>query len=280
MLDRRVVILSATAAAALAAYRWWRRRVMPVGSARALPGTPPAGDHLITLPGTGITRYRITASSAANAPLVVLVHGISYPGIDVWRGMTRALEARGCTVLAYDLTGRGWSHSSGEPLTAKVYVAQLEELLKALGLTGRPIDGLLGWSLGGVIASLFAARHPTLVRRLLLLAPGGLFSPGVVASVAPLRGDSTRARIFRGLFANFVAFVFLNIGGGLIFKQLEEMSYADGFYHCMMTATTIGLGDIAPVTQAYRRRERNPRRVCRLRSASVRVAVEKATSTT
>ena len=57
----------------------------------------------------------------------------------------------------------------------------------------------------------------------------------------------------RGLYFEFVAFLMLNFGGALIFMQLEEgWKFADGIYHCMMTCTTIGLGEIAPESQAGR----------------------------
>jgi len=57
----------------------------------------------------------------------------------------------------------------------------------------------------------------------------------------------------RTQFANFVAFLVLNGCGAYIFYVVEErMTYFDAFYHCMMTATTIGLGDIAPRTQLGR----------------------------
>ena len=57
----------------------------------------------------------------------------------------------------------------------------------------------------------------------------------------------------RGLYFNFVYFVALNLGGSAILVGLEDgWTMLDGFYHCMMTATTIGLGDIAPQTQAGR----------------------------
>ena len=59
--------------------------------------------------------------------------------------------------------------------------------------------------------------------------------------------------IGKGLFYNFCAFLALNFVGSYIFYRLEDgMSFFDAFYHCIMTATTIGLGDIAPQTQAGR----------------------------
>ena len=37
-----------------------------------------------------------------------------------------------------------------------------------------------------------------------------------------------------------------------IFMVLEGWSFQDAIYHCMMTATTVGLGDIAPITPSGR----------------------------
>jgi len=57
----------------------------------------------------------------------------------------------------------------------------------------------------------------------------------------------------RGLFINFLAFLAINFCGAAIFYLLEDgWAYDDAFYHCIMTATTIGLGDIAPQTQGGR----------------------------
>ena len=53
--------------------------------------------------------------------------------------------------------------------------------------------------------------------------------------------------MLQGLYVNVVCFLVINFGGAAIFHALEpEMTYTDAFYHCVMTATTIGLGDIAP----------------------------------
>ena len=58
--------------------------------------------------------------------------------------------------------------------------------------------------------------------------------------------------IGRGLFINFIWFVGFAFASSLIFWQVEEFAFQDAFYHVIMTSTTIGLGDIAPVTQAGR----------------------------
>ena len=57
----------------------------------------------------------------------------------------------------------------------------------------------------------------------------------------------------RAIYLNFVSFVALNFTSATVFVLLEEdWSFFDALYHCTMTSTTIGLGDIAPHTQAGR----------------------------
>ena len=57
----------------------------------------------------------------------------------------------------------------------------------------------------------------------------------------------------RDMYKNFALFLLFNFGGAAIFYAVEEdWNFVDGLYHCFMTATTIGLGDIAPTTQAGR----------------------------
>ena len=179
-------------------YQWWRlRKMLPLGTCASLPGSLPTGDQQVMLPSNGLTRYIYRPGDGKTTSIIVLIHGISYPGVDIWRDLIDAFEGR--SVLAYDLTGRGYSHSSGEPMTVDVYINQLEELLNALGCQDRSLE-LVGWSLGGVIASTFAHRHPGRVGKLVMLATAGLF-PGTPPGIEALRAAS---RVERARFAQTV----------------------------------------------------------------------------
>jgi pimeloyl-ACP methyl ester carboxylesterase len=87
-------------------------------------------------------------------------------------------------------------------MTIDLYIRQLEEVLAALGVAAtRPIE-LVGWSLGGAIASNFAQRHPACVRKLVLLAPAGCnVSVQREDVIGALLGGGVKAAINRALFA-------------------------------------------------------------------------------
>ncbi len=149
----------------------------PSGPLPSMPGDIPDGDSTIDLPTTGATRYMLMRAPTGRSPssLCVMIHGISYP-MDVYRGLATRLVADGYDALFYDVTGRGWSASSGAPLTIDHYVAQLTELLAALGLDSTP-QVVFGWSMGSLIASRYARSYPSRVRKLVLIGPVGARTP-------------------------------------------------------------------------------------------------------
>jgi pimeloyl-ACP methyl ester carboxylesterase len=113
-------------------------------------------------------------------PPLVLVHGVG-TSREIWRRVLAELAA-GRRVLAVDLPGFGASPPAGPAFDLEQVG---DRLAAAVGeRAGRPFD-LLGHSLGGAVAVVLAARHPELIRSLVLLAPAG-FEPrgrGLAAAV-------------------------------------------------------------------------------------------------
>lgn len=120
------------------------------------------------LPG-GDTHFRWLG--AAEGPVAVCVHGLTTPSF-VWEPIARVLGDLGFRVLIYDLYGRGYSDRPSGPQDSDFFVSQLENLLDHEQIT-EDIT-LLGYSMGGSIATAFGARHHNRLRELVLIAPGGM----------------------------------------------------------------------------------------------------------
>lgn len=102
---------------------------------------------------------------------LVLVHDTAEPSW-IFAGLTRGLVMSGYRVLAYDLYGRGFSDRPKGAQTLEFHARQLGELIDALAIE-EPIT-LLGYGLGGAIATHFAADQSDRVERLILIAPAGV----------------------------------------------------------------------------------------------------------
>lgn len=116
------------------------------------------------------------ASPLSPLPLVCCIHGVAgYHS--VFHPLTRHLVALGFRVLQFDLIGRGDSsfHSNGM-FGIDEHIDQLLSLLNSLGIHA-PVH-LVGHSIGGAIATVFAARLPKRVQSLTLVAPAGLMNLG------------------------------------------------------------------------------------------------------
>lgn len=122
----------------------------------------------------GRTHY--TWSGPDRTHVVVLIHGLSSPSW-VFAGLERGLVLAGYRVLTYDLYGRGFSDRVAGAQTLAFHTRQLGELIEALGIDA-PVT-LFGYSMGGAIATRYAAEHADMVERLILLAPAGItYRPG------------------------------------------------------------------------------------------------------
>lgn len=104
-------------------------------------------------------------------PVAVAVHGLSTPS-QTWDRIAGELVDLGYRVLVYDLYGRGKSEAPTEPQTMDFHIGQLEALLEHERLSEDLT--VLGYSMGGQIATGFAARRPEALRQLVLIAPAGM----------------------------------------------------------------------------------------------------------
>ena len=128
----------------------------------------------------GKTHYQWTGPE--DGPVLVCIHGLTTPS-PVFNALLPGLVAQGFRVLTYDLYGRGYSDRPHGAQTRHFFMRQLRDLLQDQGLAGDLT--VMGYSMGGSIATVFAFEEPERVQRLILLAPSGLIhTPGALAEVA------------------------------------------------------------------------------------------------
>lgn len=124
----------------------------------------------------GLTHYRWFGPT--RGPIVVCVHGLTTPSF-VWGGLANGLVKMGFRVLTYDLYGRGYSDRPNGLQDREFFLTQLEDLLEHEKVEGD--FTLIGYSMGGAIATAYAAAHPSRIRELVLLASAGLVTnPGKI----------------------------------------------------------------------------------------------------
>lgn len=158
-----------------------RRSPMNKDTRKTAPG------NLTTL-ASGTTHYQW--HGPIGGPIAVCVHGLTTPSY-VWDGLVIGLNRMGYRVLTYDLYGRGYSDRIDGLQDAEFFNRQLEELLQDQGVDGGMM--LIGYSMGGSIATCYGAKHPEMLERLILLAPAGLgITPGKTLTFirdTPIVGD-------------------------------------------------------------------------------------------
>jgi pimeloyl-ACP methyl ester carboxylesterase len=100
-------------------------------------------------------------------PTIVLINGAGLP-LESWRTLHPAIERMG-RVVAWNRPGLPGSEKPARRLDGVSVIAQLRALLARLELP--PPYVIVGHSLGGLYAQLFARMHPADVAGVLLLAP-------------------------------------------------------------------------------------------------------------
>jgi pimeloyl-ACP methyl ester carboxylesterase len=108
--------------------------------------------------------------SDEKAPPVVLLHGL-HDCHRTWRRVATELARRGRRVLVPDLAGHGRSERPDASYTLQWHTDVMGAWLDAMQVG--PAD-VVGHSLGGGVAQMFLLAHRHLLRRVVLVAPGGL----------------------------------------------------------------------------------------------------------
>ncbi|MBI3768086.1 MAG: alpha/beta fold hydrolase [Deltaproteobacteria bacterium] len=121
-----------------------------------------------------LPRAQVRVWSGGHGDPVVFVHGFGTEASVNWHAQLPAVR-RHFTVVAPDLPGFGASERVADERTIAFQVACLHDLITHLGC--EPVR-LVGHSMGGWITLAFAATHPDLVARLVVVDAAGLrFDP-------------------------------------------------------------------------------------------------------
>jgi pimeloyl-ACP methyl ester carboxylesterase len=173
-----ISVLVATVAVAIIALPWWRNpeKKRLDDSARAnAPGQFIKLDY-------GRVHYQLSGS--AGGELVVLLNGFSVP-LYVWERNVSHLADNGYQVLQLDFWGRGYSDRPDTDYDKHLFIAQLDHLVRGLGLENKPLN-LVGLSMGGAVAAAYASAYPERVASTTFMAPlhkpislGPLLWPGI-----------------------------------------------------------------------------------------------------
>lgn len=134
-------------------------------------------------------------SGDTKGELVVLMHGITASSA-ILRGVARELETLGFRVLNFDFFGRGHSSACLERRHDEtLFTEQMQALLDTLHHSKRITDAqhrkfhIVGYSMGGGVAMVYAGNHPEKVRSLYLFAPAGIpFSVPLITNLMYIPG--------------------------------------------------------------------------------------------
>lgn len=133
------------------------------------PTTYYPGERDIDTPYGSIRAYEFGPEDGEK---VLFIHGITTP-CAVFTGILPKMVEAGYRVCTYDLFGRGYSDSPDLKHDDRLYVTQILCVLQTIGWTKCSV---VGYSLGGCLASSFASYFADSVDKLILIAPAGLLA--------------------------------------------------------------------------------------------------------
>ncbi len=136
-------------------------------------------DDLIEVSGI---KLHVRDRGSKSAPAVIMLHGTA-SNLQTWDGWAAALQAGGFRSITLDLPGNALSGL--DPNGDYTDERTVEVVLALMDKLGLERANLIGSSLGGRIAWLFAANHPARVSKLVLVSPDGFASHGFEYGKAP-----------------------------------------------------------------------------------------------
>lgn len=117
----------------------------------------------------GVTHYRW--GGPARGPVAIAVPGLASPLISM-EAIAKGLGDVGYRVLMYDLYGRGLSDAPKGPQDRAFFLRQLSDLAAYHGL--REDITVVGYSMGGSIATAFASENASCIKQVMLVATSGV----------------------------------------------------------------------------------------------------------
>jgi lysophospholipase len=139
--------------------------------------------HAVGNDGLGLFWRLWSPDDGPPAGRVLISHGYAEHG-GRYRHVAERLTAAGLTVVVPDHRGHG--RSGGRPVSVRRFDDYVDDLhrvaLDAAAEGGEAPTVLLGHSMGGLIAAVYALRHPSELRGLVLSAPAVV--PGAVSAPA------------------------------------------------------------------------------------------------
>ncbi|XP_070591818.1 monoacylglycerol lipase ABHD6-like [Erythrolamprus reginae] len=121
-------------------------------------------------------RFRyLTRGKPGSRPSVLMLHGFSL-NKDMWLN-TIEVFPKDLHLISLDLPGHGGTtRLLGESHTAVAQAKRIHQFVQCAGLDHKPFH-LVGMSMGGMVAGVYAALYPAHISSLALLCPAGLKIP-------------------------------------------------------------------------------------------------------
>jgi pimeloyl-ACP methyl ester carboxylesterase len=158
--------------------------------------------------GIGLTKIgpdhfahiRELGSQSPNAETLVFIHGLG-ANLEYYMPLIQTARLENdYRIILYDLEGHGATPArASSTATLQTFARDLDLIFAEKSITSASV---LGWSLGGLIAMLFAELHPSRVSKLILLGPGPSPLPESAVEVFSKRAALVREK---GMEASGVA---------------------------------------------------------------------------